>query len=130
PSGRSPKTEIPGPLPDKVNCVLSQRLYIEKNGLPSQLLNQIKRLAAFQNPEFYKKQSMRLSTAGTPRVITCAEDLPRYVAIPRGCRDDLRALLEEHGIGLACDDQRIYGEVVPLDFQGRLSATQEQAAAA
>ena len=43
--------------------VLAQRLFVEKAGLPSPLLNQIKRLAAFQNPEFYKKQSMRLSTA-------------------------------------------------------------------
>jgi superfamily II DNA or RNA helicase len=44
-----------------------QDLYTEK-GLPSPLLNKIKRLTAFQNPEFYKKQSMRLSTALTPRV--------------------------------------------------------------
>ncbi|MEE8399766.1 MAG: hypothetical protein V3S89_12225, partial [Desulfobacterales bacterium] len=45
---------------------------------------QIKRLAAFQNPEFYKRQSMRLSTARTPRVIACAEDLPQFVGLPRG----------------------------------------------
>ena len=51
---------------------------------PRRCSNQIKRLAAFQNPEFYKKQSMRLSTALTPRVISCAEDLPQHVALPRG----------------------------------------------
>ena len=32
------------------------------------------RLAAFQNPAFYRAQSMRLCTCGKPRVITCAED--------------------------------------------------------
>ena len=50
----------------RVRAVLAQRLFVEKAGLPSPLLNQIKRLAAFQNPEFYKKQSMRLSTATDP----------------------------------------------------------------
>ena len=50
-----------------------------QEGLPPALLNQIKRLAAFQNPAFYKKQAMRLSTALTPRVISCAEDLPQHI---------------------------------------------------
>jgi hypothetical protein len=91
------------PLPKHVKCVLSQRLFVEKAGLPSPLLNQIKRLAAFQNPDFYKKQSMRLSTALTARVISCAEDLPRYVALPRGCRPELEGLLRENGVALgAC----------------------------
>ena len=63
--------------------MLAQKLFVEKAGLPSPLINQIKRLAAFQNPEFYKKQSMRLSTATTPRVIACAEDLPQHVGLPR-----------------------------------------------
>jgi hypothetical protein len=61
PSGRPEYGPIAGPLPVQVRAVLAQRLFIEKAGLPSPLLDQIKRLAAFQNPEFYKKQSMRLS---------------------------------------------------------------------
>ena len=92
------RSVIAEPLPPKVRAVLAQRLFVEKAGLPSPLLNQIKRLAAFQNPEFYKKQSMRLSTAMTPRVIACAEDLPQHVALPRGCRTELEALLREHGV--------------------------------
>lgn len=56
-----------GPLPPQIKAVLAQRLYGEKAGLPPPLLNQLKRIAAFQNPEFYKKQRMRLSTATTPR---------------------------------------------------------------
>jgi hypothetical protein len=50
------------PLRKVVRAVLAQKLFVDKAGLPSPLINQIKRLAAFQNPEFYKKQSMRLST--------------------------------------------------------------------
>src|SRR5256886_17671652 len=84
---RSPLV-VTEPLPKLVRAVLAQKLFVEKAGLPSPLINQIKRLAAFQNPEFYKKQSMRLSTAMTPRIIACAEDLPQFVALPRGCQDE------------------------------------------
>jgi hypothetical protein len=64
PSGPRRSTRITEPLPKEVHAVLAQRLFIEKAGLPSALMNEIERLAAFQNPEFYKKQKMRLSTAG------------------------------------------------------------------
>jgi hypothetical protein len=99
PSGMPRTRRIPGPMPARITAVLAQRLFVPKDGVSSPLLNQIKRLAAFQNPEFYKKQSMRLSTAMTPRVIFCAEDLPRHVALPRGCRADLEELLRLQGRG-------------------------------
>jgi hypothetical protein len=51
PSGRPRKVVITEPLPPVVRAVLCQRLFIEKGGLPSSVLNQLKRLAAFQNPE-------------------------------------------------------------------------------
>jgi len=129
PPARHPKQEIiSGQLPDSVRAVLSQRLFVEKAGLPSALLNRIKRLAAFQNPEFYKRQNMRLSTAQTPRVIACAEDLPEHIALPRGCRNDLQALLEEHGIVLRLQDEREDGDEIDMTFQGSLTPLQKQAA--
>jgi hypothetical protein len=66
PSGRKDPPQIKGPLPRRVRVVLSQLLFVETAGLPSPLINQIKRLAAFQNPEFYKKQAVRLSTMTRP----------------------------------------------------------------
>ena len=120
----------PGRCRIECRAVLAQRLFVEKAGLPSPLLNQIKRLAAFQNPEFYKKQSMRLSTALTPRVIACAEDLPQHVALPRGCRPDLEELLRGHGVALDVVDERVSGEPLALRFHGTLTPVQEQAARA
>lgn len=130
PSGRSRRTPIPGPLPQEVRAVLAQRLFVDKTGLSAPLLNQIKRLAAFQNPEFYKKQSMRLSTATTPRVIACAEEFPQHIALPRGCCAELKDLLREHGIAFALDDQRHEGEPIQIEFQGELTTIQQQAAQA
>ncbi len=127
PSGKPRSLRITGPLPNQVSAVLSQQLFVAKTGLPSPLLNQIKRIAAFQNPEFFKKQGMRLSTALTPRVISCAEDLPPYVALPRGCRTDLEELLGGLGIALDVVDERVCGEPLAVSFLGTLTPVQEQA---
>ena len=61
-------------LPERVGIVRSNLLYVEKKSLPPAMLNRLLRLAAFQNPEFYKSQAMRLSTYGKPRIISCWED--------------------------------------------------------
>ncbi len=130
PSGQTRKVVITDPLPPKAKAALSQRLFIEKTGLPSCLLNELKRLAAFQNPEFYKKQSMRLSTALTPRVIACAEDFPDHVALPRGCLPDADALLRRNGVALDVEDKRERGSAVEFAFHGTLTTLQERAAKA
>jgi superfamily II DNA or RNA helicase len=128
PSRRPRAGKIEEPLPSEVRAVLVQRIFVEKARLPSAFLNQIKRLAAFQNPEFFKRQKMRLSTALTPRVVACAEEHSRHVALPRGCVDDLRGLLDEHGVGLRLEDQRVLGESLKARFRGHLTEVQERAA--
>jgi superfamily II DNA or RNA helicase len=128
PSGRTPVSRITGPLPSEVRGVLAQRLFIEKTGLPAVLLNQLKRLAAFQNPEFYKKQRMRLSTAMTPRVISCAEDLEQYISLPRGCLTATEELLHEYRVTVKIADERYLGPPLELKFHGELTAVQSTAA--
>ncbi len=130
PSGRAHVKPVAGPLPPEVKAVLAQRLYIEKAGLPPPLLNQLKRLAAFQNPEFYKKQRMRLSTAMTPRVISCADELPTHISLPRGCAPDVAALLSELHVTLLVGDKRHVGSPLQLAFRGELTALQKEAATA
>lgn len=127
PSGKPRKRVISEPLPAKVRAVICQRIFVEKAGLPSVLLNQIRRLAAFQNPEFYKKQSMRLSTALTPRIISCAEECTDHVSLPRGCLSELEDLLRAYGSALEMEDKRTEGESAAFAFQGRLTAIQQQA---
>lgn len=119
-----------GTFPDKVKIVVSNFIYIEKQGLPSTLLNQIKRLAAFQNPEFYKKQKLRLSTALTPRVISCSEEFPHYLGIPRGCLAELQELLESIGIQPELVNECFPGKEVSIAFHGHLTSAQEKAASA
>ncbi|MCP4287861.1 MAG: DEAD/DEAH box helicase family protein [Gammaproteobacteria bacterium] len=127
PSGRTRKIHITEPIPKKVKAVLAQRLFVEKQDLPSSLLNRIKRLAAFKNPEFYKKQNLRLSTALTPRLIVCAEEFPEHIALPRGCRPNLEGLLGEYGSTLIVDDKRYCGAPLQLHFHGQLTPVQNEA---
>jgi superfamily II DNA or RNA helicase len=125
---RSRSPVLCGPLPAAVHAVLAQRLFVEKVGLPSPLLNQIKRLAAFQNPEFFKKQGLRLSTALTPRVISCAEDHSRHISLPRGCLEDLRSLLARHTVKLDLLDERYEGVPLDVSFVSTLTPRQNEAA--
>ncbi|MGE0191716.1 MAG: DEAD/DEAH box helicase family protein [Planctomycetota bacterium] len=130
PSRARRRAKIEGPLPTRVTAVASQRLFVEKAGLPSPLLNEIKRLAAFQNPQFYERQGMRLSTALTPRVIGCAEESPLHIGLPRGCTESLGSLLAEHGVELRVSDERTEGAPLDVTFEGTLTALQQRAVAA
>jgi len=127
PSGRLTEQRIKGKLPKKITAILAQRIFVDKKGIPPSLINRVKRLAAFQNPEFFKKQKMRLSTHNTPRVISSFEELPKYVALPRGCCDALKALMDEHGIALQLDDKRQVGIPTAFSFHGTLSGIQQKA---
>ena len=118
---------VRGPLPTRVRIVSAQRLFIEKRDLPPALVNQINRLAAFSNPQFHEKQAMRLSTARTPRIIHCAENLPAHVALPRGCRAALEAVLAKHGIKPVVEDNRTEGNALAANFRGELTGLQERA---
>ena len=130
PANPSPEGPVEGPLPSEVGGILAQQVYVEKRDLPPALLDRIKRLAAFQNPQFYEKQAMRLSTALTPRVISCAEDLPAHVSLPRGCVPTLERLLEGLGIRLCLVDERTDGKPLDQGFRGDLTEIQEEAARA
>jgi superfamily II DNA or RNA helicase len=93
------------------------------------MLNRLLRLAAFQNPEFYKAQAMRLPTFNKPRVIACGEDLANYIALPRGCIAAVVQLLETHHIKAVIRDERFAGHPIDVKFSGQLRPAQLDAAA-
>jgi len=128
PSRKKKDKPITGPLPEKVRIVHSNLVYVEKEGLPSAMLNRLHRLAAFQNPEFYRAQAMRLSTFGKPRVIRCAEEFPRHVALPRGCLDETVSLFKSHSIKVELEDQRFAGQPIDVAFHCQLRLDQQTAA--
>jgi superfamily II DNA or RNA helicase len=130
PSRRTKELPIEGVLPGSVEVVLSNQVYIDRSNLPPVLVNRIARLAAFQNPEFYAAQAMRLPTFGKPRIISCAELFPKHIALPRGCLDDLLDLLGDTGVAAEVRDERQQGRPLGIEFLGELTPEQDEAAAA
>ena len=128
PSRRLPLPRIAAPLPDRVDAILGDRIYIPRAGLPPALVNRLIRLAAFQNPAFYSAQAMRRSTFGIPRIVACAELLSHHIALPRGCREAMERLLGDLGITVRLRDERNAGHPVETAFLGDLSPEQRAAA--
>lgn len=119
-----------GAGPESVTAHLSDRIYVERQGLTASLLNRLVRLAAFQNPQFYTAQTMRMNTFGLPRIISCAEIVADTVALPRGCLEELQALLTAAGIRLQVQDDRNGGSPLQAAFVGALRPEQQAAAQA
>jgi superfamily II DNA or RNA helicase len=129
PSRKRRERPIEGPLPKTVQVTRANLVYVEKKDLPPAMLNRLLRLAAFQNPEFYKAQAMRLPTYNKPRVIACGQEFPQHIAVPRGCLTETLALLESHKIRPEVRDERFAGTPIEAEFQGQLRPFQEEAVA-
>ncbi|MDP6631797.1 MAG: DEAD/DEAH box helicase family protein [Kiritimatiellia bacterium] len=117
-------------VPSAIRVVLSDEIYVPKAGLPPSLLNEVVRVAAFQNPEFYRAQGMRLPVYGKPRVVGCASDTGEHIGLPRGCLDDLESLMSAWGVELSVEDRRFVGDNIDVCFEGELRPSQTLAAKA
>jgi superfamily II DNA or RNA helicase len=122
--------KLPGLMPKSLTVTLANLIYFEKAQLPQPLANRLIRLAAFQNPEFYKAQAMRFPVWDKPRVIGCAENFPNHIAVPRGCLDAAQELLRDNGIRCDLEDERILGQPLDVAFVGALRLDQEATLAA
>lgn len=122
--------KLSGAMPESLTVTLGNLVYFEKAQLPQSLANRLIRLAAFQNPEFYRAQAMRMSVWDKPRVIGCAENYPQHIALPRGCLGAAQELLSENGIRCDLRDERYCGEALNMTFIGNLRDDQQAAIAA
>jgi hypothetical protein len=58
--------KLTGTIPKSLTITLANLIYFEKTQLQQALANRLIRLAAFQNPEFYKAQAMKMSVWDKP----------------------------------------------------------------
>ena len=128
PSRQRSAPPLTGPLPERMEIILGNELYLQKDGMPPALKNRLIRLAAFQNPEFYRAQAMRLPTYDKPRIIGCAEDHGTHLGLPRGCLEEVCALLKSLKIMPVIRDERNSGRLLGMTFHGQLRPEQQLAA--
>ncbi len=127
PSRAKQEEKIMDPLPGTVRVIKSNLIYVEKKDLPSSMQDRLLRISAFQNPEFYKAQAMRLSTYGKPRVVSCGESFPEHIGLPRGCLEEVVDLFRKNGVKTEIQDERNTGQKIDLAFSIELRSEQQNA---
>ena len=97
----------------------SDRIYLPLNSISGKVVNHLKRIAAFRNPEFYSKQAMRISTYNVPSIICRADFTDDYLAMPRGCEDAVTTMLASLGVDYEMTDETNHGKPIALTFKGK-----------
>lgn len=126
PRKRLPLT--PRDFPSSLPIAQADMLYIPEKSLSPAAQMEIRGLATFANPEFFRAQSMHQSVFGKPRLIDLSELRDDCVAIPRGCKAQLEQLLQEVGICAHYSDERKSGNPIEMTFKGTLRPEQQIAA--
>ncbi len=115
----------PSDFPASIEIVKANMLYIPIKGTPTKLLNYLKRLASFKNPQFFVNLAMRLPVFNVPRIISCADILDDYIALPRGCEEKVMALLHEKNVRCNIVDKTNHGHAIKVQFNGQLRQDQQ-----
>jgi superfamily II DNA or RNA helicase len=115
-------------LPQKIEIVLADQLYVNHTGLPPILRNRILRLASFANPEFYRAQRMRLPTWNKPHILYCYEYFPEHIGLPVGCLDSLIEIFDHYKIKVEFQNKQNRGKSIVVNFIGELRDEQKDAA--
>ena len=103
-----------------VRIILADKVYVDKTGIRPRLQNKIRRLAAYNNPEYFRNQAMGLPTFGIPRIVYSGEDTEQFIAIPRGCLNKLCDNLKAASIEYSVEDKRNEGKDINVSFSGEL----------
>lgn len=126
PRKRLPLT--PRDFPSNLLVTQADMLYIPEKSLSPAAQMEIRRLATFANPEFFRAQSMHQSVFGKPRLIDLSELRDGRVAIPRGCKAQLEQLIQEAHVTAHYSDERSTGNPIEMAFKGTLHPEQQIAA--
>lgn len=115
-------------FPQEVKVVKSSMLYVDKVGISARALNQFKRIASFNNPDFFKTQAVRMPTYDKPRVICGFDETEDALVLPRGCEENLLDMLRQKNIKVTVQDKRNSGRSIDVIFNGKLRDEQIPAA--
>lgn len=112
----------------KLHMVLSNGVYIDTLNLMPRIQNQIRSLAAFDNPEFYKNKRLGYSNYYNFSAVYLGKDIDGYIQVPRGLRERIIEECNKSGIAVDISDQREKGHPIRVGFKGDLRTQQELAA--
>jgi superfamily II DNA or RNA helicase len=109
-----------------LKITVKNQVVIPKGELSVKAIQFFKRLASIINPEFYKKQNMRVSTYGISRIIELYEETHEDILIPIGLLENVLKSLDENHILYEVHDLRSNPQInYNLKFLGDLTNEQE-----
>ena len=88
------------------------------------LQNQIRSMAAFDNPEFYKNKRMGYSNYYNYSVVYLGKDINGYIQIPRGLREAVIEQCKTASIDYDVSDEREKGHPIRVKLKGKLKEEQ------
>lgn len=110
-----------------MRITLANQIYVETANLKPALRNMLRRMGAFSNPQFYKRQAMGYEVRGIPRIVWCGSEEDGYIAIPRGKLETLQEALRTAEIPCVLTDKHQAGRAIHASFRGKLYPEQQLA---
>lgn len=112
----------------KMHIILGDGIYVDTLNLMPRLQNQVRSMAAFDNPVFYKNKRLGYSNYYNFSAVYMGKDTEGYICIPRSLYDNLIASCKEAGIEYEVTDHREKGRPIRVSFKGDLKTQQDLAA--
>ena len=112
----------------KLHIVLADGIYIDALNLKPYLQNQIRCMAAFDNPVFYKNKRLGYSNYYNFSTVYLGEDTEGYIKFPRGLFENIIAECKKAKINYDIEDHREKGRPIRVSFNGELRVQQDLAA--
>ncbi|MCI8705026.1 MAG: DEAD/DEAH box helicase family protein [Anaerotignum sp.] len=107
-----------------LHITLANGVYVNTVNLQPRIQNQIRRMAAFHNPVFYKNQAMGLSNFENYRYIYLGSDEGDFIKIPRGLLENITEECEKADIEYIIEEKRSIGRPIHVKFMGELKEAQ------
>ena len=112
----------------KMHIVLADGVYVDALNLKPRLQNQLRCMAAFDNPVYYKNKRLGYSNYYQFSTIYMGADIDGYIKVPRGLLENILAECEKSQIACEIEDQREGGRPIRVAFRGELRMQQDLAA--
>lgn len=94
------------PLPESIDIVLDNAIYIPKKDLSKKATYRLMQLVTFANPDYIKAQKLKKAVVHIPRFLSAFEMDEHYFILPLGVLEDVLELFEKSDCQIIMDDKR------------------------
>ncbi len=94
------------PLPESIDIVLDNAIYIPKKDLSKKAIYRLMQCVTFSNPDYIKAQKLKKVVVHIPRFLSAFEMDEQYLILPLGVLEDVMELFEKSDCQIILDDKR------------------------